>query len=260
MKRSWSRFGHLGLAVSAATLLLSTEGCRTTKPPVVDEPLPPVVETPPVVEPQPTIPVVDVPPPAPENQTYIVRKGDSLSRIAVRHGVRVRELIELNQIADPNKLRVGQTLVLPPHAKAQAGGGNRVTGGSKATPTGGRKARTRGKLNADGTYTVGTGDTLSDIAQAHKTTVSALKAANNLSSDRLRVGQKLTLPGAAAPAPTPAPPAVPVIPDVPAVPLPETPALPGPSAIEIPPPPPAPTVPAAASDLTPAPLPPATPL
>ncbi|MCR5413738.1 MAG: LysM peptidoglycan-binding domain-containing protein [Kiritimatiellae bacterium] len=47
---------------------------------------------------------------------------------------------------------------------------------------------------SQGTYTVQAGDTLSLIAQAFGTTVSRIKEMNNLKSDMLRVGQKLTVP------------------------------------------------------------------
>jgi len=43
------------------------------------------------------------------------------------------------------------------------------------------------------TYTVKKGDTLSGIAQKHKTTVSKLKKLNHLKSDNLQIGQKLKL-------------------------------------------------------------------
>ena len=43
-------------------------------------------------------------------------------------------------------------------------------------------------------YTVRKGDTLSHIARRHQTTVAAIKRANNLTSDLIRIGQKITLP------------------------------------------------------------------
>ncbi len=49
-------------------------------------------------------------------------------------------------------------------------------------------------LKATSTYTVAKGDTLSGIAHKNGTTVTALKQANNLSSDTIRIGQKLTVP------------------------------------------------------------------
>lgn len=43
-------------------------------------------------------------------------------------------------------------------------------------------------------HVVETGHTLSAIAQAYKTTVKAIKSANNLKSDQIYVGQKLFIP------------------------------------------------------------------
>lgn len=52
------------------------------------------------------------------------------------------------------------------------------------------------------TYVVSRGDTLSEIAERFGTSMAALKLANNLASDTIRVGQTLTLStGAAAPLP-----------------------------------------------------------
>ncbi len=48
----------------------------------------------------------------------------------------------------------------------------------------------------DGVYTVKSGDTLSGIADKHKTTVEKLKAYNNLTSNTIQVGQKLNIPPA----------------------------------------------------------------
>ena len=45
-------------------------------------------------------------------------------------------------------------------------------------------------------YSVKAGDSLSRIAKAHGTSVKALKAANNLASDRLDIGQQLKIPSA----------------------------------------------------------------
>jgi len=43
---------------------------------------------------------------------YTVAKGDTLSKIANSHGTTVQELLKLNEIANPNKLSVGQHLAL----------------------------------------------------------------------------------------------------------------------------------------------------
>jgi LysM repeat protein len=52
------------------------------------------------------------------------------------------------------------------------------------------------------TYRVQPGDTLSGIAQRNNTTVEAIRAANNLTSNVIIVGQALQIPGAAPAAPT----------------------------------------------------------
>ena len=45
--------------------------------------------------------------------TYRVRKGDSLSRIAAVYGVKVDDLVRMNNLRSRHRIRVGQTLYLP---------------------------------------------------------------------------------------------------------------------------------------------------
>lgn len=51
------------------------------------------------------------------------------------------------------------------------------------------------KAPQSASYTVKSGDSLGSIAKRHQTTVAALKRANQLTSDQLKTGQKLSLPG-----------------------------------------------------------------
>jgi hypothetical protein len=51
-------------------------------------------------------------------KVHVVQSGDSLSRIAKRYGVDMRELAAWNGISDPAKLRVGQRLRLTPPDRA----------------------------------------------------------------------------------------------------------------------------------------------
>ncbi len=46
-------------------------------------------------------------------RTYVVKKGDNPVAIARKHNVSYSALLELNNISDPRKLRVGQTLKIP---------------------------------------------------------------------------------------------------------------------------------------------------
>jgi nucleoid-associated protein YgaU len=47
--------------------------------------------------------------------TYVVVAGDTLFRIATKHGVKPKDLARWNGIKDPRRLRVGQKLKLVPH-------------------------------------------------------------------------------------------------------------------------------------------------
>jgi len=54
--------------------------------------------------------------------TYTVRKGDTLSTIALATGTTVAELVKCNNIKDPNILNIGQQLVLHYHSSFNAPG------------------------------------------------------------------------------------------------------------------------------------------
>ena len=76
--------------------------------------------TPPTLAPAPTLAVVTAtpgPPPIPtpgQQQRYVVREGDTLSEIAARFGVSEQAILEANPLSDPNRLLVGQELIIPP--------------------------------------------------------------------------------------------------------------------------------------------------
>ncbi len=160
-----------------------------TNPPPVEASNAPVA-VPPAVAPAPA------PAPVPEaaGTEYVVIKGDSFAKIAKKNGVSVKAIEAANPGVSPTKLKVGQKLSIP------AGGTPAAT---PAAGTGPAVESTGGEA-----YTVKSGDTLTKIAKAHGTTVKAIKAASNLATDHIKVGQKLTIPAkaeAAAPAPAPAP-------------------------------------------------------
>jgi LysM repeat protein len=48
-----------------------------------------------------------------QQQTYVVREGDSLSDIAARFGVSQEAIERANGITDPNSIYAGQELVIP---------------------------------------------------------------------------------------------------------------------------------------------------
>lgn len=54
----------------------------------------------------------------PQQLTYVVQAGDSLSKIAQTFEIPMQELADFNAIADPNSIKVGQELNIPPVATA----------------------------------------------------------------------------------------------------------------------------------------------
>lgn len=178
------------LMLSAAVTLILTQGCKSSssedekdaaQTPVVQEEAKPEVkveEPAPAVE-QPAAPAVVTTP-------YVIQKGDTISGIAVRHNLRWQDVLAVNEKLDPKKLHVGKTIQLP--------GKVEVVKPASTAKHADKKAEK--KVSAAGNYVVQSGDSLGLIAKKHGTSVAAIKKANNLSSDVVRVGQKLNIPGA----------------------------------------------------------------
>jgi nucleoid-associated protein YgaU len=51
--------------------------------------------------------------PQPEPFVYVVRRGDTLNEIADRFGVDAADIVALNDISNPNRIREGQELLIP---------------------------------------------------------------------------------------------------------------------------------------------------
>ena len=128
----------------------------------------------------------------PAARTYVVKKGDSLWKIARAESVSVSALMKANNLTKDSKIVVGKKLQVPQKAESAV---------AKAAPaTAGEATATAATTAGGATYSVKSGDSLWKIAHANNTTVTALKQANSLPSDALKVGQKLTIPSAATPA------------------------------------------------------------
>lgn len=116
--------------------------------------------------------------------TYVVKPGESLSKIANAHGFRYVDVLAVNPGINPNKIRAGQTIVLP-----SAGTAKPVVKTAPAAKT---------ASASGGTYVVQKGDILGRIANKFGVKVADLKKANGLTGDKIVVGQKLVIPGAKA--------------------------------------------------------------
>jgi LysM repeat protein len=137
---------------------------------------------------------------------YTVKSRDIAYNIAKKNGVSLKALKEANSGVDLGKLKVGQKITLP---AATAAAPTAAAAGAGAAPVGTAPETTAGTTS----YTVKGGDTLTRIAKKFGTTSKAIRSANGLQSDVIKVGHKLKIPvkaGAAAPAETaPAPAPVP---------------------------------------------------
>ncbi len=72
------------------------------------------------------------PEPAPSDQTYTVKRGDTLSAIALRYGVSMWALAQANGISNPSLIYVGQVLQIP------SGGSPAPAPPAPSAPTSGR--------------------------------------------------------------------------------------------------------------------------
>ncbi len=156
---------------------------------------------------------------------YTVEPGDTVSHIAQEHDVSTHDLIEANDIRDPDLIIVGQVLVIP-QSEGQAiyhvvQSGETL---SEIAKTYGTTAQEIADINGfpnpnliypgnrllingeppdfepavaeNGTYRVRPGDNLARIARAHGTTVAALAEANGITDvDLVYIDQMLQIPG-----------------------------------------------------------------
>jgi LysM repeat protein len=110
---------------------------------------------------------------------YTVQRGDTLYSIARRYGTTVTAIAQANGILNPAYISVGQVLLIPTEPAWPS-----------PPPTGGY-------------YTVQRGDNLYRIALRFGTTYWAVAVANNLPNpNNIYAGQRLLIPGYAAPPPS----------------------------------------------------------
>jgi membrane-bound lytic murein transglycosylase D len=107
-------------------------------------------------------------------------KGQTLSHVASRYGVSVEDLAQYNDVSDARSVRAGQLLKIP--STSGSAGQSQATAQAKA------EAEYR-------SHRVGKGQTLSDIAQLYRTSVSTLQRHNRIEDpSKLRYGQVIRVP------------------------------------------------------------------
>ncbi|CAI3265936.1 LysM peptidoglycan-binding domain-containing protein [Enterococcus cecorum] len=126
--------------------------------------------------------------------SYTVKAGDSLWKIANQHGLSLSQLKSINHLSS-DLIYPGQKLVVKSGATSTS-----ITTSSQSTVTNQVTNQTttpvsRPSANTQASYTVKAGDSLWAIATKHGLSVSQLKSLNQLSSDMIYPGQKLTVKG-----------------------------------------------------------------
>lgn len=155
-----------------------------------------------------------------------LRPGESIATLSNRYGVPEKELLRVNGLKTASAAQAGQSILIPKFgqvrnaAKDAAGDIALNRNGDQPTPPRSpegnvavlpSQAAARDKVSSEtgkltppggkplpptGGYKVQPGDSLAKIARENGVSVAALKAANGLSNESIRVGQTLNMPGA----------------------------------------------------------------
>ena len=143
--------------------------------------------------------------------THKVQPGESLATIAQKYDVAPEDIKAWNNLTR-NSVRTGQQLRITttaeiaaatgatevgtaPAAQASTAKTNGKNEGKNGTKANGGKTPAKKEPAAPTSHTVKSGENLSTIAKKYGTTAAELKKANGLTSDNIKPGDKLTLPG-----------------------------------------------------------------
>ncbi|HQD33920.1 MAG TPA: LysM peptidoglycan-binding domain-containing protein [Bacteroidales bacterium] len=103
-----------------------------------------------------------------QNIVHVVKSGETLSGIASKYGVSVNNIKNWNNLSS-DKISIGQKLIINP------------------------TKQTSSKTETQQIHVVKSGETLSGIASKYGVSVNNIKNWNNLSSDKISIGQKLII-------------------------------------------------------------------
>ena len=156
-----------------------------------------------------------------KGEKYIVKEGDTYALIAKQYKVPVFLLLQANK-GFTRRLTIGDSLAIPAYVRPMrrmSGAVDddvpvvEVTKANEASDS--KKSNKNSKKAAEPApskkqpvsttiiYTVESGDNLFAIARKYSTTVNAIREMNDMgNSSTIKVGQKLKIPGSAAPAPS----------------------------------------------------------
>ncbi len=147
-----------------------------------------------------------------KGEKYVVKAGDTYSKIAKQFKVPVFLLLQANQ-GFTKRLTVGDSLAIPAYVRPPRKMSKAVddrktvieppkdydTADSKSKSSKKSSSSTKSSKNTTIIYTVESGDNLFAISKKFSTTVAAIREMNEMgNSSNIKVGQKLKIPGSAA--------------------------------------------------------------
>lgn len=106
---------------------------------------------------------------------YVVKRGDTAGEIANRHGLTRAEFTRINNLANPDRILVGQKLKVPSEGRPLPAG-----------------PASSASSKEEGVHIIASGETLSEIAMKYSMRTADLVALNGIADPNVvRVGQKL---------------------------------------------------------------------
>lgn len=154
------------------------------------QPTPRVEDSSSTLPPEPELP----PLPAAGTRTYIVKPGDTLTRISLAYGIKPADIAAANSLKNKDELKVGQEIIVPevqsaPPTPGAAGTVRKVV---KDTPP---ATTTASKKVIPSTYTIRKNDTLAKVAREFGVSYDELAKLNNIKDPRkIQAGDVLKLP------------------------------------------------------------------
>ncbi|GGD22577.1 lipoprotein [Aureimonas glaciei] len=141
-----------------------------------------------------------------------LRSGETIDTLATRYGVPAKAILSTNGLSQPGDAVAGQEISIPtysyggPVRTANAADGRTADGRTLGAPpaplrvpsAAPARSASAGAPVGNASIVVESGDSLMGISRRTGVSVADLKAANNLTSGDIRIGQKLRLPGGAA--------------------------------------------------------------
>lgn len=163
--------------------------------------------------------------------TYVtMREGETVYNLAKRYGVPANAIMEANNISDPKSISAGKQVIIPTYVYSRTAPNsmpdNNIAVRSASSNIGGRtdiplsQAPYPSMRPANGTrsvavaapnvapsaptsttssgkYVVASGDTLTRVASRTGASVAAIRRLNGMTTDNIRIGQTLLIPGVA---------------------------------------------------------------